>query len=398
MKLTIRIKLLIGFALLVLLASLVQTFAFSITRQYITSQIDNLQTDQAKKGATEVENFLTTLSLDSFGLTRLLGKGELSTDSISSSNIEPVAGYIIKNKDYIKKIAILSPAGRELVKFDGGGEVAKEKLNYEVFSDPFKSAVNGTTTISKVYFIENELGPYIDMFSPIFSGGGKVTGIIKTQVSLSKLQDGIKDIKSGKNGYLYVVDNEGRLIAHHTQSFVLQRPDLSNRKIIYNALHNTPITTQDENYVNENNIPVVAKAIKVAGYNWVVIFEQPVAEAFGFLTFIRNIFFATLIGSSIFLFLISFVLSANLTGPIRKLQKSAQLLEAGQLNSNIDIKSGDEIETLSHSFAGMVNQLLEREKLLKQEKRETETLLQSLTDGVVALDQEGKIIAFNKAA
>src|SRR6185369_16580450 len=133
-------------------------------------------------------------------------------------------------------------------------------------------------------------------------------------------------------------------------------------------------------------------------YNWVVIFEQPVAEAFGFLTFIRNIFFATLIGSSIFLFLISFVLSANLTGPIRKLQKSAQLLEAGQLNANIDIKSGDEIETLSHSFAGMVNQLLEREKLLKQEKRETETLLQSLTDGVVALDQEGKIIAFNKAA
>src|SRR6185369_16157017 len=99
MKLTIRIKLLIGFALLVLLSSLVQTFAFNITRQYITSQIDSLQTDQAKKGTTEVENFLTTLSLDSFGLTRLLGKGDISADGVNKSSIEPVANYIIKNKE-----------------------------------------------------------------------------------------------------------------------------------------------------------------------------------------------------------------------------------------------------------------------------------------------------------
>src|SRR6266403_2294282 len=113
MKLTIRIKLLIGFALLVLLSSLVQAYALNITRQYITSQIDSLQTDQAKKGATEVENFLTTLSFDSFGLTRLLGKGDLTEESVKNSNIESVAGYIIKNKEYIKKIAILSPAGRE---------------------------------------------------------------------------------------------------------------------------------------------------------------------------------------------------------------------------------------------------------------------------------------------
>lgn len=121
-------------------------------------------------------------------------------------------------------------------------------------------------------------------------------------------------------------------------------------------------------------------------------------QAYEFLSYMRNIFFATLAGSIVVLFLISFILSANLTSSIRKLERSAKMLEEGKLTTVIDIKSGDEIETLSHSFASMVNQLLQREALLQREKNETETLLQSLTDGVIAVDQEGKILVFNKAA
>src|SRR5882724_525792 len=386
MKLTIRIKLLIGFTLLLILSSLIQAFTFNITKQYITSQIDNLQIDQAKRGASEVQNFFTTLSLDSFGLAQLFGKSSQPLSIVDQANVSAVANYIIENKSYIKKISILSPLGKEQMRFDALGPIPKEKLSYEVFSSPFKSAAAGTTAISKVYFIDNQLGPYIDMYSPVFSRDNKVIGVIKMQISLDKLQESIAAIKLGNNGYLYVVDNEGRLIVHHTASFVAKRPELSGRKIIADALHTITITENDENYTNENNVPVVAKAIKIPGYDWVVIFEQPVVEAFGFLTFIRDIFLITLIGSLVVLLLISLFLSENLTRPIRKLQKAAQLLEQGQLNANIAINSGDEIETLSHAFADMVNQLLQRENLLRQEKQETEIILQSLTDGVVALD------------
>ncbi|HEX8932187.1 MAG TPA: ATP-binding protein, partial [Patescibacteria group bacterium] len=203
---------------------------------------------------------------------------------------------------------------------------------------------------------------------------------------------------SDKNGYLYVVDGAGQLISHPSPSFVLQRPNLSSRAIIYDTLKNIPLKSSDANYVNEKNVLVVSKAIKVAGYNWIVVFEQPYAQAFSFLSFIRNLFIATMLGSLILQFLVAYILSQNLTSPIRKLQQSALLLEKGQLNANIDIKSGDEIETLSHSFAEIVNRLLQRETSLQQEKSETETILQSLTDGVVAVDQSGKIISFNKAA
>src|SRR5258705_12328900 len=133
MKLTIRIKLLIGFALLLLLSSLIFAFAFNITSQYITSQIDSLQTVQAKKGASEVQNFFATINLDSFGMAQLFAKENLSTEDITSQNISTVVNYIIKNKEYIKKISILSPQGKELIKFDSIGQVSKDKLSYEVY-------------------------------------------------------------------------------------------------------------------------------------------------------------------------------------------------------------------------------------------------------------------------
>ena len=99
MKFTIRTKVLIGFTLLLLLSSVIQAFTFNLTKQYITSQIKDLQTDQAEKGASEVQRFFAGLSLDSFGLAYLLGRGELSTVNLTKENISPVTNYIIKNKD-----------------------------------------------------------------------------------------------------------------------------------------------------------------------------------------------------------------------------------------------------------------------------------------------------------
>lgn len=398
MKLTIRTKLLIGFALLLLLSSVIQAFVFNLTNQYVSSQIDTFQTDQAKNGAKAVEEFFSTLSFDSFGLASVLEKEYAETGIFTSANVQPAITYVIKNKDYVKKITILSPQGKELLQFDVFGEVLADKLDYEVISAPFTSALDGKTSLSKVYFIENSQGPFMDMFSPIFANNGKVIGVVKTQVTLGRLQQRLAGIKYGENGFVYVVDNEGRLIAHQNPSFVLERPNIASRKIIADTLANKPITAESQKYINEQNVQVVAKAVKIAGFNWVVIFEQPEAESFGFLTLIRNLFLGTLVGSTIVLLVIAYILSANLTNSIRKLQQSAKLLEQGQLNTNLDIKSGDEIETLSHSFAAMVNQLLQRETSLQREKRETETLLQSLTDGVVALDQKGTIIAFNRAA
>lgn len=360
MKFTIRLKLLIGFTLLLTLSSLVQGLSFLITKQYISSQISSFQEVQAKKGSSEIKDFFTRLSTNSFGLARVYKKTE--------KELTQSANYVIRNNDYIKKIIFLSPFGRELAKFDTFGQVSQDKLSYEVLSDPFNSAVAGSTAISKVYYIEEGLGPHIDLFSPIFGDKSDVIGAVKMQINLDQLRIDLGGIRLGGNGYIYVVDNEGRLIAHPSEQFVLQRPNLSFRKIVSNVITNTESTPQDEEYRNEKNIIVVAKAIRIPGYNWIAVFEQPTSEAFGFLTFIRNLYIVTLVGSSLFLLLIALFLSENLTRPIRKLQQITRQIqsERGQIKRTILIKSGDEIESLSYSFASLIDQLLQREHSLEK--------------------------------
>lgn len=109
-------------------------------------------------------------------------------------------------------------------------------------------------------------------------------------------------------------------------------------------------------------------------------------------------FFILLLIPSGLLLMTAFLVSGNLTRAIRLLHQSVNDVSQGQLHPTVVIKTGDEIEELSVAFSSLVQQLLERENTLKKEKQETEIILQSLTDGVVVLDQEGKIIMYNTAA
>ena len=147
MMLNIRLKLLIGFVLLLILSSVIQGFTFSITREYILSQIKSFHGIQAQKGASEIQNFFTELNTISQGITKSYKE--------RGNDIEQVANFAIKNHEHIKKITILSSLGKELAKFDTNGMTLEDRLSYEISSESFRSAVTGKTAISKVYYIEN---------------------------------------------------------------------------------------------------------------------------------------------------------------------------------------------------------------------------------------------------
>src|SRR6185437_15548636 len=104
---------------------------------------------------------------------------------------------------------------------------------------------------------------------------------------------------------------------------------------------------------------------------------------FSFLIFIRNLFIVTLIVSFVFLLLIALFLSENLTSPIRRLQKSAEQVEKMQVANIVEIRSGDEIEALAHSFSSLINQLFQRELLLERISSE----LKDANEKLKALDK-----------
>lgn len=400
MKLKIRYKLLIGFALVVLLSTLIQAFTFSLTRDYISSQINILLQDKAITAANQIDDFFQTIQSYNLSVARIYRQ----IQNVNDPSVITTMENITENDYYIDTITILALSGREQLKVEKQTKVTNDKLSYEIPTDQFLTAKEGRTAISKVYYTGansgSDAGPHVDIFSPIFANKNTVIGVTKMQIELTKLWDIIARIKFGSYGYAYIVDNEGRLIAHPDQSYLAKRPILLSRKLIDAALHNklNQLKPDDSIYINEKNTEVIGQAMKIIATDWIVIFEQPTSEAYSFLTYMRNLFIFTLIASLFLLLLVSLFLSESLTRPIRRLQEATKLIEQGTLGTNISLKSGDETESLANSFNKMMDKLLQREQLLKKERNEMEILLQSLSDGVIVVDKNNNIVLLNKAA
>jgi len=98
------------------------------------------------------------------------------------------------------------------------------------------------------------------------------------------------------------------------------------------------------------------------------------------------------LGISIF---VSFILSKAITIPVDKLTKSAEKMANGDFSKIKEPKSGDEISLLASKFNYMGSRLKTTLNEISQEKGKLEALLQNMSDGVIAFDENGVLIHAN---
>lgn len=114
--------------------------------------------------------------------------------------------------------------------------------------------------------------------------------------------------------------------------------------------------------------------------------------------------------------ILGFLISRSISQPINALQKGAEVIGKGNLNYQIPVESNDEVGELAKAFNQMTSKLKEsyggleqkvREKTkeltlrveeIQQAKAKDEALLESIGEGMIATDREGKIIMMNKQA
>ncbi|MGH2773476.1 MAG: sensor histidine kinase, partial [Actinomycetota bacterium] len=103
--------------------------------------------------------------------------------------------------------------------------------------------------------------------------------------------------------------------------------------------------------------------------------------------------------------LLSLALASRVTRPIRRLTDAAQRVSAGDLSARVSPEGSDELAVLGRSFDQMTASISSLTSDLKtaadEERRQRsslETLLQSLADGVIATDESGMVVAFNREA
>jgi two-component system nitrogen regulation sensor histidine kinase NtrY len=119
--------------------------------------------------------------------------------------------------------------------------------------------------------------------------------------------------------------------------------------------------------------------------------------------FLVTLFVATWIG---------FYLSRRITGPLQELASASREISGGNLGIRVRASAGDEVGMLVEAFNEMASRLQESQEVitrgnadlrrtnqaLEERRRYIETLLHSLSTGVLSLDREGRIGTSNPAA
>jgi two-component system phosphate regulon sensor histidine kinase PhoR len=105
---------------------------------------------------------------------------------------------------------------------------------------------------------------------------------------------------------------------------------------------------------------------------------------------------------TLLVFVISLLLAALishlLSTPIRELSKAARRVASGDLSVRVPPKSDDEMRDLTESFNEMTQRLEHSFAELSGRNEELESIISSMTEALLVLDEEGRVRLFNAGA
>ena len=96
--------------------------------------------------------------------------------------------------------------------------------------------------------------------------------------------------------------------------------------------------------------------------------------------------------------LVSLAVLRRLTGPLRELRDGAGRFADGDLHSKLPIPDTEEIADLAKSMNSMAAQLDARIRIIAEQRNEREAIISSMSEGVLALDANEKVVSLNRVA
>jgi two-component system, NtrC family, sensor kinase len=345
----LRPKFVVVFTTVVCVA-LLSTAMFEVFFSYQDrkASLIRIQHEQAVEAASEIAQFMKDIE-DQLAWTT----HEPWTTSRPDRQSLDLWRMVLRQVPAITDLALLDGAGRE--------QLRVSRLNLD--------AVGSQVDFSKdPKFLEAELGrPYR---SPVYFRGGsepymtislraRNASVSVAEVNLKFIWDIVSQIKVGEHGQAYVVDGEGRLIAHPDISLVLRNMDLSNLAQVQAARTDTagsPASTQlaQDTYGRE----VLTAYAAIAPLNWTMFVELPVDEAYAPLySLIVRISILLLVGL-LLAFIADLVLARWIIQPLERLEKFASTVrETKDYTLRVDHRSDDEIGRLAVAFNEMLSEL-----------------------------------------
>ncbi|MGQ0584347.1 MAG: ATP-binding protein [Reyranella sp.] len=350
---------LVGIVTLVLLinGAFDMWFAYGTARQ----ALGRLQQEQANGAADKVGQFITEIE-------RQIGW---------TTHPQWAAAAVDQRRFDFIRLQRQVPAITELTQIDGSG---KEQLkvsrlamdavgaNTDLSKDPRFTEVQDKRVWYSPVYLRKESEPYMTIS---LARTGRRAGATAAEVNLKLIWDVVSAIKAGDKGYAYVVDRDGRLIAHPDISLVLRNTNMSKLEQVHTALDDLrdgkPLSGASARFGHSlDGTAVLSSVAAIPALGWLVFVEQPTSEALQPLYTSLWQTMALLVLGLATAALGAWFLSRRMASPIRLLSAGAERLGGGDLGHRIEVRTGDEVEALATNFNRMAGQLQESHATLEQ--------------------------------
>jgi signal transduction histidine kinase len=360
------VALLVAVVVLALLAN--GAFEIWFSYQEHKASLIGIQREQAEGAASKIEQFITEIN-SQVGWTTQLPWSDSTLDQRRFDALR-----LLRQVPAITELAQIDASGHEQLRVSRlTMDVVGSGVDYSTKPE-FTQAVAHKVYYGPVYF-RRESEPYMTLS---LAGTRRDTGVSIAQVNLKLIWDVVSKIKVGERGRAYVVDADGRLIAHPDISLVLRNTDMSKLAQVRSArTAGSGDAVQEAEDIAGNR--VLTAYARVTPLGWLVFVETPVAEAYAPLYASIQRTGYVLFGALLLAFIAGMFLATRMVGPIQALRSGAARIGLGDLSQRISIKTGDEVEALADQFNDMAAKLQESYADLEQKVEDrTHELTQAL--------------------
>jgi signal transduction histidine kinase len=309
----------------------------------------SLQHEKAVAAASRIEQYIRQVS-QQLGYAAL---PQLDAADIDLRRIEFLK--LLRQAPELTDVSYLDATGRE--------QVAVSRLGMDVVGsgrdrsdEPgFRNAKKGQPWYGPVYF-RKETEPYMTI--AIRAGGDKGPVTI-ADVNLKFIWDVVSRIKIGDKGKAYVVDRNGFLVADPDIGLVLRKTSLAELEHVKAAANGLASNEPAMQSKDLSGTWVLTSAAPIESLDWKVFVEQPVAEVYMKLDASIMRTGALLLAGLVVSALAALALARNMVRPIRTLDEGARRIGSGDLDQQIVVNTGDELQGLAEQFNRMTAQLRE---------------------------------------
>ena len=271
-------------------------------------------------------------------------------------------------KNFVRQL----PEFRELTLLDGRGRpVASSLLELPDTQIPGAGSLTIENALVSPVAVDDALLPTVDVAIPLPQSSDR--GWLVGQLKLEQLWLTVDGIRVGKTGYALVVTDDGLPLAHggsrESKSLVARGEKLTSHPVVAlmrrSAVSNEVVSAQ---YVS-NGQELLGVGARLPNLGWLVIVEQPTAEAFAISTRLQRQLFVAITVALLAMLLVGSLWGRQFIEPILRLTRGTRALAQGQLGTRVAVVSNDELGQLGTAFNSMADKLVELQEDVRKKER-----------------------------